>query len=433
VARSGQESLAQGLPWVIPPPVLALKGPPGVARVGSEPLHRIECAFLAPSGRSAVYANAMRIYLIAGESSGDTHGAVLMREIARLTPDAQFFGAGGPQMKKIAQGEFIDWTQEAVVGLWDVVVKYPYFREKFYQMYREIRELNPDAVIFVDYPGFNLRLAHYLRRKQFSGKLIYYISPQVWAWNRGRIPRMAAFLDLMICIFPFEKGLYEASGLKTEFVGHPMIEELDKQRIHEPRVPNLVALFPGSRSREIKRIFPVMLEAAKLLRTKDAALRFEASAASENACVFMQKLVTDSGFGDIRIGLKHSGELMQKASVGMVASGTATLESSFYLLPFVLIYKVAWLTYFPGRLLIRVDHLGMPNILAGKEIIPEFIQHQALPVRIADSVWKLYSDPAQREAMVSDMARIIERLGGKGAGRRAAEVVVRELESAGKY
>jgi len=336
-------------------------------------------------------------------------------------------------MKKIAQGEFIDWTQEAVVGLWDVVVKYPYFREKFYQMYREIRELNPDAVIFVDYPGFNLRLAHYLRRKQFSGKLIYYISPQVWAWNRGRIPRMAAFLDLMICIFPFEKGLYEASGLKTEFVGHPMIEELDKQRIHEPRVPNLVALFPGSRSREIKRIFPVMLEAAKLLRTKDAALRFEASAASENACVFMQKLVTDSGFGDIRIGLKHSGELMQKASVGMVASGTATLESSFYLLPFVLIYKVAWLTYFPGRLLIRVDHLGMPNILAGKEIIPEFIQHQALPVRIADSVWKLYSDPAQREAMVSDMARIIERLGGKGAGRRAAEVVVRELESAGKY
>ena len=225
----------------------------------------------------------MRIYMIAGESSGDTHGAVLMREIARLVPGTQFFGAGGPQMKKIAQGQFIDWTLEAVVGLWDVMVKYPYFREKFYQMYREIREVDPDAVIFVDYPGFNLRLAYYLRRKQFSGKLIYYISPQVWAWNRGRIPRMAAFLDLMICIFPFEKALYEASGLKTEFVGHPMIEELDRQRIHEPRVPNLVALLPGSRSREIKRIFPVMLEAAKLLRTKDEALRFEASAASESA------------------------------------------------------------------------------------------------------------------------------------------------------
>jgi lipid-A-disaccharide synthase len=375
----------------------------------------------------------MRIYMIAGESSGDTHGAVLMREIARLVPGTQFFGAGGPQMKKIAQGQFIDWTLEAVVGLWDVVVKYPYFREKFHQMYREIREVDPDAVIFVDYPGFNLRLAYYLRRKQFSGKLIYYISPQVWAWNRGRIPRMAAFLDLMICIFPFEKALYEASGLKTEFVGHPMIEELDRQRIHEPRDPNLVALLPGSRSREIKRIFPVMLEAAKLLRTKDEALRFEASASSESALVFMQKLVADSGFGEIRIGLKHSCELMQRAWVGMVASGTATLESSFYLLPFVLIYKVAWLTYFPGRLLIRVDHLGMPNILAGKEIIPEFIQHEALPVRIADAVWQLSCNPTRREVMISEMARVIGRLGGTGAGQRAAEVVVRELESVAKH
>src|SRR5580693_6991282 len=211
----------------------------------------------------------MRLYMIAGESSGDTHGAVLMREIARLEPDAQFFGAGGPQMKKIAQEKFIDWTQEAVVGLWDVVVKYPYFREKFYRMYREIRSLNPKAVIFVDYPGFNLRLAHYLRRKKFTGKLIYYISPQVWAWNRGRIPRMAAFLDLMICIFPFEKSLYEASGLRTEFVGHPMVEELDRHRISEPRDTKLVAVLPGSRDREIRRIFPVMLKAAELLRRKD--------------------------------------------------------------------------------------------------------------------------------------------------------------------
>src|ERR1700675_4038095 len=222
-----------------------------------------------------------RIYLISGESSGDAHGAVLMREIARLAPNTRFFGAGGPQMQKIAGGQFIDWTQEAVVGLWDVIVKYPYFREKFYQMYRDIRRLEPDAVIFVDYPGFNLRLAHYLRRKQFSGKLIYYISPQVWAWNRARIPRMATFLDLMLCIFPFEKSLYEASGLRTEFVGHPMVEELDRHRISEPRDTKLVALLPGSRNREIRRIFPVMLGAAELLRRKDTAIHFAASAASE--------------------------------------------------------------------------------------------------------------------------------------------------------
>jgi lipid-A-disaccharide synthase len=373
-----------------------------------------------------------RIYLIAGESSGDAHGAVLMREIARLIPGAQFFGAGGPQMQKVAGGQFMDWTQEAVVGLWDVIVKYPYFREKFYQMYREIRRLDPDAVIFVDYPGFNLRLAQYLRRKQFTRKLIYYISPQVWAWNRGRIPRMATFLNLMLCIFPFEKSLYEASGLRTEFVGHPMIEELDRHRINEPRTPKLVVLLPGSRSREIKRIFPVMLEAAKLLRRKDEAIRFEASAASEPAREFMKKLVTEAGMSDIPIGLKNSCELMQRGCVGMVASGTATLESSFYLLPFVLIYKVSWLTYLPGRLLIRVDHLGMPNILAGREIVPEFIQHEALPDRIADSVWKLYSDPSRRATMVSEMDRVVKLLGGRGAGGRAAEAVLQELNLTAK-
>jgi lipid-A-disaccharide synthase len=368
-----------------------------------------------------------RIYLISGESSGDAHGAVLMREIARLAPNTQFFGAGGPQMQKIAGGQFVDWTQEAVVGLWDVIVKYPYFREKFYQMYRDIRRLEPDTVIFVDYPGFNLRLAHYLRRKQFSGKLIHYISPQVWAWNRGRIQRMASFLDLMLCIFPFEKSLYEASGLRTEFIGHPMIEELERRRINEPRTPNLVALLPGSRNREIKRIFPVMLEAAKLLRRKEETIRFEASAASEPARDLMQNLVADAGLADIPIGLKNSWELMQRACVGMVASGTATLESSFYLLPFVLVYKVSWFTYFPARLLVQVDHLGMPNILAGKEIVPEFIQQDALPVRIADSVWGLYTDPTRKATMLSEMDRVIKLLGGKGADQRAAQAVLREL------
>jgi lipid-A-disaccharide synthase len=370
---------------------------------------------------------AKRIYIIAGEASGDAHGAVLMREMATLVPDLRFFGAGGPEMRRIAGNHFLDWTQEAVVGLWDVLVKYPYFRDKFYQMYREIRQLRPDAVIFVDYPGFNLRLAHYLRRKKFPGKLIYYISPQVWAWNRSRIPRMAAFLDLMICIFPFEKSLYEASGLRTEFVGHPMVEELDRYRVGAPRDPKLIALLPGSRNREIRRIFPVMLEAAELLRRKDPAMHFEASAASETGRELMRKLSYEAGVDGLPIGLQNAYELMQRAFVGMVASGTATLESSYFLLPFVLVYKVSWFSYVPGRLLIRVNHLGMPNILAGKEIIPEFIQRNAVPGRIGDSVWKLYDNPDLRANMVGEMERVIRLLGEKGAGRRAAEAVVREL------
>jgi lipid-A-disaccharide synthase len=372
--------------------------------------------------------NPCRIYIIAGESSGDAHGAALMREIAELIPGVQFFGAGGPQMQKLAAVPFLNWTHEAVVGLWDVLVKYSYFREKFYGMYDQVRRIEPAAVIFVDYPGFNLRLAAYLRRKGFGGKLIYYISPQVWAWNRGRIPRMAKFLDLMMCIFPFEKSLYEASGLRTEFVGNPMMRELERHRTGAVRDPGLVALLPGSRGREVKRIFPVMLRAAKLLGARDDHMRFEASAASETTRAMMQKTVDKTKTRNVTIGLRNSYDLMQRAYAGMVASGTATLESTFYRLPFVLIYKVSWFTYIPGRMLIRVDYLGMPNILAGREIIPEFIQHEAKPESIADAVWSLYSNSSARAVMLGDMDRVTESLGKQGAERRAAEVVLRELQ-----
>ena len=372
--------------------------------------------------------NPCRIYIIAGESSGDAHGAALMREIAELIPGVQFFGAGGPQMQKLATVPFLNWTHEAVVGLWDVLVKYGYFREKFYGMYDQVRRIEPAAVIFVDYPGFNLRLAAYFRRKGFGGKLIYYISPQVWAWNRGRIPRMAKFLDLMMCIFPFEKSLYEASGLRTEFVGNPMMRELERHRTAAVRDPGLVALLPGSRGREVKRIFPVMLRAAKLLGARGDHMRFEASAASETTREMMQKIVDKTKIRNVTIGLRNSYDLMQRAYAGMVASGTATLESTFYRLPFVLIYKVSWFTYIPGRMLIRVDYLGMPNILAGREIIPEFIQHEAKPESIADAVWSLYSNSSARAAMLGDMDRVTESLGKQGAERRAAEVVLRELQ-----
>jgi lipid-A-disaccharide synthase len=369
----------------------------------------------------------VKFYVIAGESSGDAHAAVLMSEMLAIAPDIEFYGAGGPKMREVGGSHIFEWTQEAVLGFWDVLMKYPYFRTQFYRMYREIIELQPSAVIFVDYPGFNLQLASHLHRKGFRGKKIYYISPQVWAWNRGRIPKMARFLDLMLCIFPFEKPLYEESGLRTEFVGHPMLAHLEKRRINVTRDPKLIGLLPGSREREVRRILPTMLAAASILRQRDPELHFEVSAASEKMTVLIEKLVVASGWAGLPVSARNASDLMQRAAVGMVASGTATMEASYFRFPFVLIYKVSWLTFVPGRLLVRVQHLGMPNILAGRTMIPEFIQHQARPEAIADAVWQLYSDESARASMIRGMDEVILQLTEIEAGHRAAEVVLREM------
>ena len=233
-----------------------------------------------------------RIYLIAGEASGDEHGAALMRALRDLAPDLNFSGRGGPKMKAIAADALINWSDSAaVVGLWEVVKRYGYFREQFQRALNEIATIKPDAVALIDYPGFNLRLARALRKKAPALKIIYYISPQVWAWNRGRIAQMARFLDLMLCIFPFEAELYNKSGLRTVFVGHPMIENLAKLRTGEERQPNLIGLFPGSRLREVRKIFPIMLEAAREIVAERPEIRFEVAAASERLALEIRQML----------------------------------------------------------------------------------------------------------------------------------------------
>src|SRR6266487_5837833 len=222
------------------------------------------------------------IYFVAGEASGDNHGAGLMRSLRELDDHLTFIGRGGPQMRMIAGEQFKNWIDDAaVLGLWEVIKKYEYFRKQFRETLNEIDESNADAVVLIDYPGFNLRLARALRRRSPKRKIIYYISPQVWAWNRGRIKKMARLVDLMLCIFPFEAELYNKSGLRAVFVGHPMIERLRATRLKTERDPHLIGLFPGSRSREVRKIFPVLLEATRLLLRRQPNLRFEVAAASE--------------------------------------------------------------------------------------------------------------------------------------------------------
>ncbi|HEX7516353.1 MAG TPA: lipid-A-disaccharide synthase [Chthoniobacterales bacterium] len=369
------------------------------------------------------------IYFVAGEASGDEHGAALMRALREFVPNLVFAGRGGSKMQTVAGEAFINWSDSAaVVGLWEVVKRYGYFREQFQRALREIASINPDAVVLIDYPGFNLRLARALRKRSPTLNIIYYISPQVWAWNRGRIGQMAHFLDLMLCIFPFEAELYNKSGLRTVFVGHPMIQNLEGLRTGEERQSNLIGLFPGSRVREVRKIFPIMREAAREIVTQRAEMRFEVAAASEPLALEIQQMLASASLRErVRIVTGDAAGTMQRAFVGLVASGTATLEAAYFRLPFVLVYKVSWPTYFAARLVLKTKHLGMPNVLAGRDIISEFIQHEARPETISKAVLKLMNDQAARDVMIAEFDAIIAKLGETGASANAARVIVDEL------
>ena len=349
-----------------------------------------------------------------------------MRALRNADVDLRLIGRGGPQMKSVAGGNFKDWIEQSgMLGLWEVIKHYGFFRKQFHETLREIGAIKPDAVVLIDYPGFNLRLARALRKKSPSQKIIYYISPQVWAWNRGRIKQMARWLDLMLCIFPFEADLYNQSGLRTIFVGHPLVERLGT-KIDTPRDSNLIGLFPGSRAREIRKIFPILIETAGELHRSKPNLRFEVAAASDDLAREIADMLSseDPQLFEVKVG--QTAEIMQRAYVGIVASGSATLEAAYFRMPFVLIYKVSWLTYAAGRLLVKVKYLGMPNVLAEKEIVPEFIQHQAEPAAITNAISRLL-ELGPRTEMISAFDKVREQLGGMGASERAAKAILAEI------
>jgi lipid-A-disaccharide synthase len=366
------------------------------------------------------------VFIIAGEMSGDTHGSGLMQALREIRPGTRFSGLGGPKMKAVGGDGITDWVETAgVVGLWEVLKMLDYFKSKKAAALEKILRERPRAVILVDYPGFNLRVAKALREGGYNGKLIYYISPQVWAWKKGRVKTMAKVLDLMICIFPFEKPFYEASGLPTEFGGHPMVDRAAQLRRHESREQNLIGWFPGSRFNEVRRLFPVMLEASQRIRRELPEARFAVSAANPALAAEMTAMARAAGLPEaaswIETGTVY--DLMQRATVGAVASGTATLEAACFGLPYALVYHVNWLTYVVGKTVVRIKHLGMVNILAKREVVKELVQHALNPDTLAAEMLRLARDPAARAALQADLATVVATLGAPGAYKRAAAIV----------
>jgi lipid-A-disaccharide synthase len=352
-----------------------------------------------------------------------------MRALREQRPNIEFLGAGGHQMRAFGGEQIFDWEDEAVVGLWDVLKKYGYFHAQLNRMVEEIVAAKPDALITVDYPGFNLRLAKAVNARVPGLRTIHYVSPQVWAWHRGRIPKMAKYLDLMLCLFPFEIPLYEGAGLHAVCVGHPLLDTLAAKKIETARDPQLVALLPGSRGKEVRKIFPVMLDAALRLHQQRPDLRFAAAAASEPLAAEMRATLASRGRDETfcSISLRSAHELMQCAGAGMVCSGTATLESTYFGLPMVILYKVAWLTWAIGKRLVKVPWLGLPNVLAGREIAREFLQDAAQPQPIAEEILRLLTDASAREAQQRAQQDVIASLGECGAAQRAADAILQRL------
>jgi len=370
--------------------------------------------------------------IIAGEASGDMHGAALVKELSARMAGTRFIGIGGPAMREAGMQTSHDIAEMAVMGFVEVLKHYSFFKRVFLEMEEMARHEKPDAVILIDYPGFNLRFAE--KTHAMGLKTIYYICPQVWAWHRSRIPQMARLIDRLITIFPFEKQHFEGTGLKVDFVGHPLVdivqEELSKSA---PALPwkgqPRLALLPGSRRQEIERILPAMWGAAGILQTGHPDISCIVAAPSEESAVFIRGLVGSLGGGpakwEVIAGMTR--QVVRQAAAALVASGTATVETALMGCPLVVTYKMAPLSYLFARSVIQVDHIGMVNIIAGRRLCPELVQGAATPRALAEAVTPMLSDTPERRAVLAGLAEVKSRLGSGGASSRAAALIAESM------
>jgi lipid-A-disaccharide synthase len=377
--------------------------------------------------------------LIAGEASGDLLAAELVAALreqsAILHPPSSpvFFGAGGAKMAEAGVESAFDMTQHAVVGLTDVLKKLLKFRRLFHQLLALAIERQPDVVIGVDYGGFNLRFGHaikeYLRENPFSEwnpKIVQFVSPQVWASRPGRAKLLAADYDLLLSIFPFEMDWYakRVPQLRVEFVGHPMIGRFQNSelRIQTPEgkaTSPKILLLPGSRKSELQRHLPPMLAALKLIREKLPAAK--AKMVLPNPA--LRQLAKSLG-ADLEIQIGELPWALAESDVAIASTGTVTMECAFFGVPTVTLYKTSWLTYEIGRRLVTVKSLTMPNLLAGVEVYPEFIQTAASPENLAGAALTLLQDETCRTKIKAQLAGIISSLGEPGAPKRAAAAIL---------
>jgi lipid-A-disaccharide synthase len=375
-----------------------------------------------------------KILIIAGEASGDLHGANLVNELRRQEPSLTCFGVGSKRMRDAGVRMLADASEISVVGGTEVLTHIGAIYRVYSRLKSFLKEDRPDLLVLIDFPDFNIMLGKVA--KKLGIPVLYYISPQVWAWRKGRVKKIAEIVNAMVVVFPFEVELYKAAGVDVRFVGHPLTDVVSSgyAKIDARKYLGLdptrrtIALLPGSRKKEIMHLLPDMLEAARKLKTMFEDLQFVLPVAPTLERGFIRHHVDRSGVV-VNIIDGRVYDALRASDAAIVTSGTATLETGLMGVPMVIVYRMSGLSYFIGKLIINVDHVGLVNIVAGKRLVPELIQQDATPQNIADAVSKMLLDPDYYKAITDGLAAVRVQMGDAGASARAAAVVLELLKN----
>ncbi|MFB6306599.1 MAG: lipid-A-disaccharide synthase [Flavobacteriales bacterium] len=370
----------------------------------------------------------MKYYIIAGEVSGDLHGSNLMKEIKKCDENATFRVWGGDRMQAVG-GELVKHINElAFMGFTEVLKNIGKIYKNINLCKKDILDFSPDAVILIDYPGFNLRIAEYIHKKGF--KVFYYISPQIWAWKKSRVNKVRKFVDKMFVILPFEKEFYKKNGCDVEFVGHPLLDAISDEKFpilddlefrekYSLSKKPIIAVIPGSRKQEISKMLPSML---KGVRKFDSYQIVVTAAPSIPESVYKKYMRDD----EILIG-EDTYSVMKNAHGAVVTSGTATLETALFNTPLLVCYSGGRISYTIARYLVDVDHISLVNLIMEKEVVKELIQEQMNSENIQGQLERVLSEEEYRKTILNDLEKLREKLGGSGASSYAAKKMLEEL------
>jgi lipid-A-disaccharide synthase len=376
-----------------------------------------------------------KVLIVAGESSGDLYGAKLVEAMASLSAQVQFYGIGGKEMERRGVNLLFSSSELAVVGITEVVERMGHILRAWRDIKRFIVNHTPHLAVLIDYPGFNLRLARVLKKNAVP--VLYYVSPQVWAWRPGRIKTIAKRVAKMAVILPFELPIYQREGVDVEFVGHPLLDVLDvdlsrkeaRRRLGMPPDSLIIGLLPGSREREVRTLLPPLLGAAEILASDFPSCQFILPLASTIQRDVVQGFI-EGNLLPLEVVEGRTFEVMKAADLLLVVSGTATLEGAIAGVPMVIIYRLSPISYLIGRLLVKVQCIGLANIVVGRKVVPELIQGEVIPQRIAHEAAKILRDPAKKRQIEGELKLANKKLGARGVSQRVARIALQMMGAA---